>query len=123
MGVKGFKELIVYQKAHKLAVKIFEITKSFPKEETYSLTDQIRRSSRSVSACIAESWAKRIYIRAFVNKLTDSLAEEYETEDWLDYSFDCNYITKEIHEEFQKEYEEVRKMLIKMIEKPEQWCK
>jgi len=80
--VGSFKDLIVYQKAYKLAMEIFEISKSFPKEEKYSLTDQIRRSSRSVTACIAESWAKRIYERAFINKLTDSLGEEFETEGW-----------------------------------------
>lgn len=76
-------------------------------EETYSLTDQIRRSSRSVSSCIAESWAKRRYIKSFVNKLTDSLGEEYETEDWLDYSRDCGYITHEVNETLILEYDEV----------------
>jgi four helix bundle protein len=96
--VNSFKELIVYQKAHKLAMDIFELSKTFPKEEKFSLTDQIRRSSRSVSSCIAESWAKRLYIKAFVNKLTDSLGEEYETEDWLDYSRDCEYISKDEYE-------------------------
>jgi four helix bundle protein len=69
--VNSFKELIVYRKAHKLAMDIFDLSKKFPKEERYSLTDQIRRSSRSVSSCIAGSWAKRLYIKAFVNKLTD----------------------------------------------------
>ena len=122
MGVNSYKELIVYQKAHKLAIEIFELTKSFPKEETYSLTDQIRRSSRSVSSCIAESWAKRRYIKSFVNKLTDSLAEEYETEDWLDYSRDCVYITQEENERLLSEYKEVRKMLISMITNPQKWC-
>jgi len=90
----SFKDLIVYQKAYKLAIEIFEISKTFPKEETYSLTDQIRRSSRSVTSCIAESWAKRRYEKAFINKLTDSLGEEYETEGWLDYSYDCNYLIR-----------------------------
>jgi four helix bundle protein len=120
--VTTFKELFVYQKAHKLAMDIFHLTKKFPKEERYSLTDQIRRSSRSVSSCIAESWAKRLYIKAFVNKLTDSLGEEYETEDWLDYSADCEYITREEHERMISSYDEVRKMLISMINNPEQWC-
>jgi len=122
MGVNSYKELIVYQKAHKLAMEIFELTKSFPKGEMYSLTDQIRRSSRSVSSCIAESWAKRRYIKSFVNKLTDSLAEEYETEDWLDYSRDCVYITQEENERLLSEYKEVRKMLISMITNPQKWC-
>jgi four helix bundle protein len=122
MGVNSFKELIVYQRAHKLAMEIFEITKEFPKEEKFSLTDQIRRSSRSVSSCIAESWAKRIYEKAFVNKLTDSLGEEFETEDWLDYSRDCGYITSEKHAQLISAYNEVRKMLISMINNPEKWC-
>jgi len=122
MGVNSFKELIVYQKAHKLAMEIFEISKKFPKEERFSLTDQIRRSSRSVSTCIAESWAKRRYVKHFISKLTDSLGEEYETEDWLLYSFDCRYITEETHKKMLDEYDEVRKMLISMINNPEKWC-
>ena len=120
--VSNFKDLIVYQKAHKFAMDIFELSKKFPKEEKFSLTDQIRRSSRSVSSCIAESWAKRLYIKAFVNKLTDSLGEEYETEDWLDYSRDCKYISDSEHEQMITGYEEVRKMLISMINNPEKWC-
>jgi four helix bundle protein len=120
--VSNFKELIVYQKAHKLAMDIFELSAKFPKEEKYSLTDQIRRSSRSVSTNIAESWAKRLYIKAFVNKLTDSLGEEYETEDWLDYSKDCEYISEVEHTKLISGYDEVRKMLISMINNPEKWC-
>jgi four helix bundle protein len=120
--VNSFRELIVYQKAHKLAMEIFNLSKNFPKEEKYSLTDQIRRSSRSVSSCIAESWAKRLYIKAFVNKLTDSLGEEYETEDWLCYSVDCKYITSDEYSKMISGYDEVRKMLISMINNPEQWC-
>jgi four helix bundle protein len=122
MGVKSFKELIVYQKAHKLAMDIFMISKKFPNEEKFSLTDQIRRSSRSVSACIAESWAKKRYIKSFINKLTDSLGEEYETEDWIDYSLDCGYISQEEHDKLTSDYDEVRKMLITMINDPEKWC-
>ena len=120
--VTNFKELIVYQKAHRLAMDIFHLSMKFPKDEKYSLTDQIRRSSRSVSSCIAESWAKRLYIKAFVNKLTDSLGEEFETEDWLDYSRDCRYIADSEHEHMISEYDEVRKMLISMINNPEKWC-
>jgi four helix bundle protein len=122
MSVNGFNELIVYQKAHKLAMEIFDLSKEFPKEERYSLTDQIRRSSRSVSTCIAESWAKRRYIKSFVSKLTDSLAEEYETEDWLDYSVDCKYISKEMHDQLMTGYDEVRRMLLSMINNPDKWC-
>jgi len=120
--VGSFKDLIVYQKAYKLAMEIFEISKSFPKEEKYSLTDQIRRSSRSITSCIAESWAKRRYEKAFVSKLTDSLGEEYETECWLDYTNDSKYIHIETHERILSEYDEVRKMLISMINNPEKWC-
>mgnify|MGYP001791634500 CR=1 FL=1 len=120
--IESFKDLIVYQKAYKLAMEIFDISKSFPKEEKYSLTDQIRRSSRSVTSCIAESWAKRRYEKSFINKLTDSLGEENETEAWLDYSKDCKYIQIETHERLLSEYDEVRKMLISMINHPEKWC-
>jgi four helix bundle protein len=81
---QGFRDLIVYQKSYKLAMEIFEITKSFPKEEKYSLVDQIKRSSRSVPANIAEAWVKRKYPKSFVSKLLDSLAEEAETEVWID---------------------------------------
>ncbi len=104
--INSFKELIVYHKGYRLAMEIFEISKSFPKEEKYSLTDQIRRSSRSVTSCLAESWVKRRYEKAFVNKLTDSLGEENETEVRLDYSKDCKYIDKEIHSRLLNEYDE-----------------
>jgi four helix bundle protein len=120
--IESFKDLIVYQKAYKLAMEIFEISKSFPKEEKYSLTDQIRRSSRSVTSNLAEAWAKRRYNKAFVNKLADSLGEEFETEVWLDYSKDCKYIQDEVHETLLIEYEEVRKMLISMINNSDKWC-
>lgn len=119
--INSFKDLIVYQKAYKLAMEIFEISKSFPKEEKYSLTDQIRRSSRSVTSCIAESWAKRRYVKSFVSKLTDSLGEEYETEVWLDYSRDTKYITVKNHNDLMEEYDEVRKILISIINNPEKW--
>ena len=120
--IGSFKELIVYQKSYKLAMEIFEISKNFPKEEKYSLSDQIRRLSRSVTACIGESWAKRRYVKSFVNKLTDSLGEEYETEVWIDSSKDCKYITDETHGKLLNEYDEVRKMLISMIVNPDKWC-
>ncbi|HUX94279.1 MAG TPA: four helix bundle protein [Bacteroidales bacterium] len=120
--VGSYKDLIVYKKAYKLAMEIFEISKGYPKEEAYSLTDQIRRSSRSVTSSIAESWAKRRYEKVFINKLSDSLGEEYETENWIDYSYDCKYIEKEIQVRLLDEYEEVRKMLISMINNSEKWC-
>jgi four helix bundle protein len=119
--INSFRDLIVYQKAYKLAMEIFEISKEFPKEEKYSLTDQIRRSSRSVTSCIAEAWARRRYVKSFVSKLTDSLGEEYETEVWLDYSRDSKYITVQKHDDLMNGYDEVRKMLISMINNPEKW--
>ncbi|NQU86584.1 MAG: four helix bundle protein [Mariniphaga sp.] len=120
--INSFRDLIVYQKAYTLAMEIFEVSKDFPKEEKYSLTDQIRRSSRSVTANIAEAWAKRIYVKHFVSKLTDSLSEEFETEVWLDYSRDCKYIDSNKHNDFMSEYNEVRKMLISIIYNPEKFC-
>lgn len=123
MQINSFRDLIVYQKAYQASMQIFEITQSFPKEEKYSLTDQIRRSSRSITSNIAESWAKRIYPKSFISKLSDSLSEEYETENWLDYSKDCNYITTETHSKLMSGYNETRKMLISMINNPEKFCK
>ena len=120
--IESFKDLIVYQKAYKLAMEIFEVSKDFPKEEKYSLTDQIRRSSRAVTSCLAESWAKRRYEKAFVNKLTDSLGEEFETEVWLDFSKDCKYLIDTDHSRLINEYLEVRKILISMINNPDKWC-
>ena len=121
--INSFRDLIVFQKAYKLAMDIFKMTKSFPKEEKYSLTDQIRRSSRSITANIAEAWAKKIYVKSFINKLSDALGEEYETEVWLDYSKNCEYINSKIHEELMNGYNEVRKMLISMINNPGKFCK
>ena len=102
---------------------IFHLSGNYPKEEKFSLTDQIRRSSRSVPANIAEAWAKRIYEKHLVSKLSDALAEEYETEVWLDYSKDCNYISQETHSNLMKEYDEVRKMLISMMNNPGKFIK
>ena len=119
---QGFRDLIVYQKSYKFAMEIFEITKSFPKEEKYSLVDQVRRSSRSVPANIAEAWVKRKYPKSFVSKLLDSLAEEAETEVWIDMSWDCKYIDDQIHISLLERYQEVAKMLNSMINTPEKFC-
>ncbi|MBK7626230.1 MAG: four helix bundle protein [Bacteroidales bacterium] len=120
--IESYKDLIVYQKAYKLAMEIFEFSKGFPKEEKFSLTDQIRRSSRSVTSNIAEAWAKRRYEKSFISKLTDSLGEEFETEVWIDYCKDCGYLQKDIHEELIKEYLEVKKILVSMINNHYKWC-
>jgi len=122
-AINSFRDLIVYQKAYKLAMEVFEITKHFPKEEKYSLTDQIRRSSRSITSNISEAWAKKIYIKSFVYKLSDSLGEEYETENWLEYSKDCKYIDHQTYDKMMNGYEEVRKILIYMVNNPEKFCK
>ena len=122
MEYKGFRDLKVYQFSYQLALEIFEITKSFPKEELYSLTDQIRISSRSVPGNIAEGWRKRKYPKSFTSKLTDSLAEESETEVWLDFSKDLNYINKEKYDHFIKKYDEVARMLSSMIDNPDKFC-
>jgi four helix bundle protein len=123
MQINGFRDLIVYRKAYELSMEIFEISKTFPKEEKYSLTDQIRSTSRSVPVNIAESWAKRLYIKAFVNKLTDALGEEFETEVWLDMSYDNKYIDEQIHALLISKYDEIRKMLISMLNNPDKFCK
>ena len=119
---QGFKDLIVYQKAYKLAMEIFKITGSFPKEEKYSLIDQIRRSSRAVPANISSAWTKRKYPKSFISKLLDSLEEEAETEVWLDVSHDCKYIDNQLHESLTENYQEVAKMLHSMINSPDKFC-
>ena len=121
--IQIFRNLIVYQKAFKLAMDIFEATKSFPKEELYSLTDQIRRSSRSITSNLEEVWAKKIHIKSFINKISDALAGEYETEVWLDFALQCGYIPKEQHQDLINGYDEVRKILISMVHHPDKFCK
>lgn len=101
---------------------IFEITKIFLKEEKYSLVDQIRRSSRSVPANIAEAWIKRKYSKSFVSKLLDSLAEEAETEVWINMSKDSKYIDEQVHNSLLERYQEIAKMLNSMINTPEKFC-
>jgi len=119
-----FMELIVYKKAFSLAMEIFEVSKMFPREETYSLTDQIRRSSRSVCANIAESYRKRLYIKNFISKLTDSDAENSETTVWLDFALACNYLNKEKHDQMILEANEIGRLLNYMIQNPEKFgCK
>jgi four helix bundle protein len=119
---QGFRDLIVYQKSYKLAMEIFEITKTYPKEEKYLLIDQIRRSSRSIPSNIAEAWVKRKYPKSFVSKLLDSLAEESETEVWIDMSQDCKYIEDQLHNNLLGRYMEVAKMLNSMINTPDKFC-
>lgn len=122
MEYKGFRDLKVYQLAYKLAMEIFHETKHFPIEEKYALTDQIRRSSRSVAGNIAEAWKKRKYEKAFVSKLVECSGEAGETEVWLDMSLDFGYLDKAKHSDFLEKYGEVGKMLNSMINQPEKFC-
>ncbi len=121
--VNSFRELEVYKLARKLSMEIFEFTKSFPKEERYSLTDQIRRSSRSVGAQIAEAWAKRRYEKHFISKLTDADGEQQETQHWIESAYDCQYINNNQKSYFIDKYSQVGKMLQSMINKSNLFCK
>jgi four helix bundle protein len=120
-AIKSHKELIVYQLAFKVSMEIFQITKSFPKEEIYALTSQIRRSSRSVCANLAEAFRKRRYEKAFVSKLSDSEGEAAETQVWLDYSLECGYLVEETNRKLFNEYEKIIGMLVNMINQPNKW--
>ena len=115
---KGFRGLTVYKKAFELAMVIFEISKSFPKEEKYSLTDQIRRSSRSVCSSIAEAYRKRRYEAHFISKTSDADMENSETQVWLSFAFECKYIDKTVLEDLINRSQEVGRMLNHMIENP-----
>ncbi|OQA10828.1 MAG: hypothetical protein BWY67_01082 [Bacteroidetes bacterium ADurb.Bin397] len=118
----GFKELKVYILAYKLAMEIYNLSKSFPKEEKYALTDQIRRSSRSVCANIAEGYRKRLYPKHFVSKMSDSDCECSETLVWLDFSRDCEYLTSSKYQELCQQYSEVGRMLGFLINNPEKFA-
>ncbi len=117
----SFRDLTVYKKAFSLAMEIFELSKKFPKEEKYSLTDQIRHSSRSVSGGIAEAYRKRQYEAYFVSKTSDSDMENSETQVWLDFSLSCKYINLKIYKDLLGQSEEVGKLLNHMIENPEKY--
>ena len=119
--LKGHRDLRVFQLAYKLAMRIFLESRIFPKEERYSLTDQIRRSSRSVPSNIAEGFRKRRYTNMFVSKLADADGEASETQVWLDFARDCSYLGAESHKELTAGYEEVGKMLGAMIAHPEKF--
>jgi four helix bundle protein len=121
MGVHSAKELTVYQKSFATAMGIFEASKSFPPEERYSLTSQIRRSSRSVCLNLREAWAKRRYEAHFISKLTDCDGESGETDSSLDFALACGYITREQHRELTEANDEVTRMLNGMIRSPEKF--
>ena len=118
-----YVDLEAFKKAYALAMDIFEISKSFPKEEKYSLTDQVRRSSRSVCANFGEAYRRRKYPAHFVSKLADSDAENTETEIWIKFSFDCKYINEQKYNDFTEKCAEVGRMLGFMIQNPDKFCK
>src|SRR5688572_17203057 len=120
--VKSFRSLEVYKLSRDLSKEIFEISKKFPKEEMFSLTDQVRRSSRSVGGQIAEAWAKRRYEKHFVSKLTDADGEQLETQHWIETALDCFYISDERAKDLLQRYSLVGKMLNSMINKASAFC-
>ena len=119
---RSFRDLVVYQKARHVAKDVFELTKGFPKEERYSLTDQVRRSSRSVGAQIAEAWAKRRYEKHFVSKLTDADGEQQETQHWVESAHDCGYLTRQQIGKLVADLSEVGRMLESMMQKSSAFC-
>jgi four helix bundle protein len=120
--IKHFRDLLVYQQAFERANEIFEITKDFPLIEKFSMTDQIRRSSRSVCSNLAEAWRKRRYKAMFINKLTDSMMEASETQTWLEFSLKYKYIDKVTFEHLDKSYENIIKMLNSMEINADKFC-
>jgi four helix bundle protein len=120
-NIRSFRDLIVWQKAMDAAMEIFELTKKWPSEEKYSLTDQIRRSSRSVPANISEAWRKRRYPAMWVSKLSDSEGEAAETQTHLEIAKRCKYLTEEDRLRIDALYEEILAMLVAMIDQPEKW--
>lgn len=121
MAAGTFRDLTVYKKAFELAMEIFKASKKFPPEEKYSLTDQIRRSSRSVCTCIGEAYRKRQYKAHFVSKSSDADMENTETRVWLDFALACDYLSKDVWRDFEVGAEEIGKLLNHMIENPEKY--
>ncbi len=122
MHAKSFRDLEVYKLARQLSLEIFKTSKSFPKEKMYSLTDQIRRSSRSVGAQIAEAWAKRRYKKHFISKLTDADGEQQETQHWIETALDCGYLLAINSMDWLERYASVGRMLNSMINKADSFC-
>ena len=121
--VKSFRDLEVYKLSREVSKEIYILSKKFPREEQFSLTDQIRRSSRSVGAQIAEAWGKRRYEMHFISKLTDADAEQFETQHWLEVSEECRYIDPDTSEKLLHKCESIGKMIQSMIDKSSSFCK
>lgn len=120
--LKHFRDLEVYRRAFAAAMRIYEITKTFPAEEKYSLVDQIRRASRAVCSNLAEGWRKRRYVAVFKNKISDSMQEASETQCWLEFALACKYIEKNVFDELDNEYEEIIAMLNSMDHNADKFC-
>jgi four helix bundle protein len=121
MAIRGHEELEVYQLAFEMAMQLFQISKRFPVEERYSLTDQMRRSSRSVCANLAEAWRKRRYRAAFIAKLSDSEAEAAETQTWINFAVRCGYLKPELGKDLSQNYDRILGKLVKIIHNPSPW--
>lgn len=119
--IKSHRDLIVYQKSFEVAGDVFQVSKSFPREEMYSLTDQIRRSSRSVSANLAEAWRRRRYEKHFLSTMNIAEAEAAETQTWIDFAVAHEYISQDVGSQLDEKYEEILRMLVAMIQNPEKW--
>src|SRR3954466_13195564 len=122
-GARSFRELKVYKAARDAALQVFELSKSFPKEERYALTNQIRRSSRAIKAMLAEAWARRRYKAAFINKIDEALGEANETQSWLDDAVDVQYVTIEQFAHLDRAYQAIGGMLSRMIDRADDFCK
>jgi four helix bundle protein len=120
--ISSVRELEVYKVAFDTAMEIFQVSKSFPQEERYSLTDQMRKSSRSVCTNLSEGWRKRRYKAVFINKLSDAAQEAAETQTWLEFALACMYIDRKVFETLDEKYEHVFAMLITMERKAESFC-
>jgi four helix bundle protein len=121
--IRSFRDLRAYQQTRQEINRIFELTKTFPKDEKFSLTDQIRRSSRAVKSMIAEAWAHRRYPASFVSKLTDAIGEANETQSWLDDALDCGYIKPTQHGELDSAWQSIGGMIANMIAKSDDFCR
>ena len=119
--IQNCQELTTYQNAMKAAMEIFNLSKAFPPEEKYSLVDQVRRSSRSVCANLAEAWRKRQYEAAFVAKISDAESEANETQVWLEFSDRCGYLKPEVAKDLQKKYDHIIAQLVRMRSEPTKW--
>src|SRR5437773_10776408 len=121
--IRGFRDQDVYVLAREQAKKIFALTKNFPLDERYSLTDQIRRSSRAMNAMVAEAWARRRYPAAFINKIDEALGEAMETQAWLDHTVDCGYMDRSQHRAMDEAWQKIGAMLNRMIQRADDFCR